>query len=590
MTYSWYRQPRTYALDETSTPGTEQTIISPLKAYDTDTFLRNVSGAYSIPSGPGTARWMSEIKSVDNNGDDIEVEYTRQLRVIKTGSGGVTTRERWQNKWDNGPWVTQSDINIPSQGSETEVVTINNYIWQGTPPPPGTYRSYQSYYVNEVQQGSTVEEGTFEVRGLAFANVRTECPFDPEDGPGVLTADVYALPGPNDSHLFSGWTPTADVTWEFPSLDLTGTVPVESLQSDGKFATIVTSWDGKNSEGETFMGVNVPRPRAVAANDGGGNSYTRGLGYAVLYDRKCPCAPETGEVSFTIPVPIGGSFLLGVLYLTYQGFNACRAPNSFGYGWSSKGSAVLTETPSGDILYRDEGSRVMKWNEDNGIYTPSRPDNYAQVQSLGNPGPPYRITFKDRTTREFDASGKLTQEKDRHGNTITYSYTTGGLLETISDGRGGLLTYEYGSRVDGQPISIRSGDPQTGRLVQFGYTGDLLTSITNPAGEVTEFEYNADGRLVKQRDVRPLLGDRVIEHTYDDITGRKRHSDHYGLWREEYVAYPWGFLAGSSDGEIVVRSIPEEGQFTDDGRGVYYSWDELGRIQNVELNRIGLIF
>lgn len=590
MSYSWYRQPRTYSIDGTPTLGSEQFASVPIITYNTDTYLRNSSPFYTVPSGPCTVRWFSELKSVDSNGNDIQRVLTRELRLRKTGNGSTATHEKWDNRWNGGSWIPLQgmDYDIGPGRPETTSAQTNSYMWLGAAPPPGTYRNYQTYYVENAQQGPTVEEGVFEVRGLAVTNVKAECPFDPREGPGTLSGDIHTLPSPTESYLFSGWTPTGAVQWEFLYLDnVSGSSPVSSPQSDGKVASFVASWNGKNDQGQVTIGLHELIPRAIANTNGGGNVLANGLGHTFLYNRDCSCDSKTGEVSFTVPIVVGGP--IGTIYLTYQAFNACRSPNSFGYGWSSSGSAVLTETPSG-LLYRDEGGRVETWTENSGVYTADRLDNYTLAESLGNPGAPYRLTFRDQTTRDFNADGKLVEEKDRNGNAMIYTYTVEGYLHTLSDRRGGLLTYDYGARTDGQPVSIRSGDPVTGRLVQFTYAGDRLASITDPAGKVTEFEYNADGRLITQTELRPSQGNRVIEHTYDDNSGRKRHSDFYGLWRETYAALPWFRYGYENDSETHISPIPEPGQPVLDSRSVYTAWDDMGRVTNIERNRIGLIF
>lgn len=468
--------------------------------------------------------------------------------------------------YSDGPF-THIDITI-------ELITRGENNGFYVIPIPGDFEISIRHYPNGTEAGAD-SVGTATIRGLFIENLELECPFDPLEGPGQVNFDVVAYP--ND------WFPTSAISWKV--WEETGSAPLipGAPGANGLVAQVSAEWDGK-SEGEYLIGLVDLDTSIIADVSGPGNTYDFGNDDGVLHHRKCPCSPETGEVSFSIPITIGGSSL-GTVNLTYQGFNACRAPNSFGYGWTSNGSALLTEDASGDLIYRDEGGRVKRWTEDNGVYTAVRTDNYAQVESLGNPGAPYRVTFKNRTTREFNANGKLTQETDRNGNTTTYTYTTGGDLETISDGRGGLLTYNYGSRLDGQPVSIRSGPVSSGRLVQFSYNGNRLESITNPAGEVIEFEYDADGRLSKQTEVRPNQGDRVIEHVYHAPTGRKRYSDFYGVWREQYDAPPWSYFAIPTESEVVVGPIPENDDPID-GRGVLYQWDNLGRIQTVENNRI----
>lgn len=576
MSFTWYRQPRTFALDGTFTSGTEQLLSPDLCAYNTDTYLRNISPAYYLPTGPGEFRWLSEIKSVDSNGNDIETVYTRQLLVKKMGSGGTTTHEVWQNKWDNGAWVTQLEFDVPSEQSETTVINVNNYIWLDTGPPPGTYRSYQTYFINNAQQGPAVEEGVFEVRGLALANIGAECPFDPEEGPGALTADVYALPGSDDSYLFQGWAPTSSISWEFVGLDVFGTASVGSPSGDGKVASIAASWSGAPT-----MGINSLALHAIAGTSGGGNAYAAGVGFALLFHRRCPAAKAMGEASTTESIPMGSPCPLS---LGYRSFDACRQPSSMGFGWSSLGSASLTEDLSGGLIYRDESGQTLRWTEDNGAYIPTRPDNYVEMESLGNPGPPFQLTFRNQSTRKFGADGKLLEESDRNGNTTTYTYSSG-LLQTISDGRGGLLTYDYGTRTDGQPVSVRFGPPQTGRLVQFGYdTEDRLSQITDPAGDITEFEYDDSGRLARKTKVRPTRGNLVIEYFYDEL-GRLSETNYYDEWLERYTAYPPERYFGMTPNESHIGQLPlDNGIPGNDGRSLSYFWDDLGRTTGIFQN------
>lgn len=123
MSYAWYRQPRTYDLDDTYTAGSEQGVSDPICAYTTDSYLRNISSGYSIPTGPVVARWLSEIKSVDSNGNDIATKYTRQLRLTRTVNGSNVT-EIWENNWNNTGWVFAF-----SSSTATTTVNINNLDW-----------------------------------------------------------------------------------------------------------------------------------------------------------------------------------------------------------------------------------------------------------------------------------------------------------------------------------------------------------------------------------------------------------------------------------------------------------------------------
>jgi len=590
MNFLWSRKSSTWDLDGEYTDNAVETDETIAHVGDAD-FRVETATSYDISSHasykfrverlltgstiPDTVYLAELVHEQDTNNGNYYLRERYGTADYDPQSGTGYSNEVWKIfrtiAFSNGPF-TDIDITI-------HLITRNVSNGFYTVPIPGDYELRIRHYPGGVEAGvDTV--GTATIRGLFVENLELRCPFDPLEGPGIVNFDVVAYP--ND------WAPTGPIFWKI--WDDTGNADLltEAPEPNGRVAQVSAEWSG-TFEGEPLVGLIGLNTSITVEVIGPGNTYDYNNDRGVLHHRKCPCAPETGEVSFTIPIPIGGSSLS--LQLIYQGFNACRGPSSFGYGWSSKGSALLTETPSGDLVYRDEGGRVKRWTENNGVYTPVRPDTYAQVESLGNPGAPYRVVFKDRSIREFNTEGKLSQETDRNGNTITYTYTVGGDLETISDGRGGVLTYDYGTRTDGQPISIRSGPISSPRLVQFAYDNDdRLISVTNPAGEVMEFEYNARGRLSQQTEVRPVEGDRVIEHTYDDPTGRKRYSDYYGLWRESFAALPWSFYGSDNDSETIISPIPTSGGGSADGRGVYYAWDHLGRIYTIERNRIGLIF
>jgi len=102
--------------------------------------------------------------------------------------------------------------------------------------------------------------------------------------------------------------------------------------------------------------------------------------------------------------------------------------------------------------------------------------------------------------------------------TLTFGYTPGGLLQTLTD-RNGLVTMVERD-VTGRPTAIIAPHGErteltldsNGRLAtiagpenitrQFTYIGStgLLATMTNPRGGVTDFEYDADGRLTRDND------------------------------------------------------------------------------------------
>lgn len=115
---------------------------------------------------------------------------------------------------------------------------------------------------------------------------------------------------------------------------------------------------------------------------------------------------------------------------------------------------------------------------------------------------------------EFNSSGRFEREKDRNGNTISFTYNTSGLLSKVTDTqtRDTTLTYVNG-RLD------KVTDP-TGRTTTYTYTADgNLETVTDAAGKVTRYRYNGD--LVDQI----TYGDNSI--TRLDYDGSRRLVDHF---------------------------------------------------------------
>src|SRR5262245_21768104 len=131
----------------------------------------------------------------------------------------------------------------------------------------------------------------------------------------------------------------------------------------------------------------------------------------------------------------------------------------------------------------------------------------------------YTLTDKHGIKENFGTTGLLTSRVDRSSNTITYSYTTG-LLTQISDwySRNTTLTYtsghltgvtDWASRsatlgYDGSNrlTSITRPDPDGGGALSapvwsFSYntTTNLLTQVTNPLSNATQYAYGNHNRL-----------------------------------------------------------------------------------------------
>lgn len=83
---------------------------------------------------------------------------------------------------------------------------------------------------------------------------------------------------------------------------------------------------------------------------------------------------------------------------------------------------------------------------------------------------------------QFAADGKLVAIRDGRGNQHTLTYTGTNLTE-VADSLGRVLSFTH---VAGKLTQVSDGT----RTVGFGYTANLLTSVTNPLGQVTAYTYD----------------------------------------------------------------------------------------------------
>jgi RHS repeat-associated protein len=101
--------------------------------------------------------------------------------------------------------------------------------------------------------------------------------------------------------------------------------------------------------------------------------------------------------------------------------------------------------------------------------------------------------FLDPRTRmiwNFSSTGALASIQDRNGNTLTVTQGPNGPT-SVSDGLGRSYAFTYNA--SGQFTNLAD---QTGRSVQFGYTGMNLTSFTDANGGVTGYTYAPSGSLM----------------------------------------------------------------------------------------------
>lgn len=168
-----------------------------------------------------------------------------------------------------------------------------------------------------------------------------------------------------------------------------------------------------------------------------------------------------------------------------------------------------------------------------GSFTPPYADNGTVIQNVDG-------TFTYKTLigarLNFNSAGQIATWVEPYGVTVTFGYT-GNLLSTVSNGLSRTLTLNYtGTRL----TSVADG---TGRTV--GYSVDAnknLTTVTDPNSKNLVYEYDLPGRMTKfYLPANPATA--ISANVYDSLGRVKEQRDYQNnLWQY--------FFAGSRSQEI----------------------------------------
>ncbi|MEM7112422.1 MAG: right-handed parallel beta-helix repeat-containing protein [Chloroflexota bacterium] len=249
-----------------------------------------------------------------------------------------------------------------------------------------------------------------------------------------------------------------------------------------------------------------------------------------------------------------------------------------GWGWRHNWMMSVEDSLSGVRVTYGNGRQIrFTWNGSEYVPTP------GVFSTLTKSGGVFHLTEKNKMVYHFDVSGRLASVEDNNGNTTTLTYSndrlmqvtepTGRSLDFTYDGNGRLSqiedvinrTVQFGYDANGDLalvidplghtttmtydaehhlLTITDANNHTfvtntynseGRVTQqedvdgniTTFTYDILnheTTVVNPLGNATVYQYDADLRLVGETDA---LGN-IISHTYDGDNNRTSTTDKRG--------------------------------------------------------------
>lgn len=200
---------------------------------------------------------------------------------------------------------------------------------------------------------------------------------------------------------------------------------------------------------------------------------------------------------------------------TYNSQLATEAKEAgpWGYGWSGPYSSHLVfNSESGVVTVVQENGATATFALKEGKYVPSAWIQATLVIEGGN----YIFTLPTQEKLKFNSAGKLTEQKDRNGNALTFTYEAGKLTTVKGSGSRELFFLYSGAQV------IGVFDPML-NFVKYGYESGNLASVTLPGEETPrwKFKYDASHQLTEMTDGRG----GVTKTEYDEKHRVKKQTD-----------------------------------------------------------------
>jgi YD repeat-containing protein len=147
---------------------------------------------------------------------------------------------------------------------------------------------------------------------------------------------------------------------------------------------------------------------------------------------------------------------------TYSSTDA-SAGSPFGFGWSFSFGMTLTRHSDAMTVHQENGSTVTFTPVGTGFTAPQR-----VLATLSHTKGGFTFTrYSGHERFYFDNTGGLTSESDVTGETIVLHYN-GNRLDTVAKNQ---------------------------RTLSFGYSGDHITSVTDPMRRTTRYHYDSAGNL-----------------------------------------------------------------------------------------------
>jgi RHS repeat-associated protein len=238
------------------------------------------------------------------------------------------------------------------------------------------------------------------------------------------------------------------------------------------------------------------------------------------------------------------------LTVTRNYSSGAAASGPLGPGWTMPWFASLSVQANGDVVFNSENGSQYYYTS-NGDGTFDAPTGARSVLAQTASGG-YTLTTPTQDVLAFNSSGQMTSEEDPTGRGLTFTYSgsqltsvvdaagqtvtlsyTGALLTKVTLPNGRVIDYSYSS---GRLTSATTPGGTSGLTTSYTYTSaGLLASITDPNGNhAIRNTYNSSGQVVSSEDGTGATT-AFSYTTVDGLNETDTTDPNGGIWTDAYA-------------------------------------------------------
>jgi RHS repeat-associated protein len=257
----------------------------------------------------------------------------------------------------------------------------------------------------------------------------------------------------------------------------------QATHSSGRYLSLSYDADGELTQVETSDG------RVVAyayASDGTLATATDPAGAVTRYQVSSGAAGQPGQVT-QITDPDGNALVTCAYDASTRRVSSQTFPTGGGarFSYGASGATTVTTSPSGAVMTyeADSSGRLVKLTDPAGNVATFGYDASGYLSNATSPG-------GTQLAQSHDARGNLLTTTFG-GATTTYVYDAQDRVTSMTDPAGAVTSYEYS---ESSQIAVQMTGP-AGGISHVATANGLVTSITDEDGNTTGYSYDASGNL-----------------------------------------------------------------------------------------------